>query len=141
MELVDQWILPLYASLKSVYFHMKEKQHTPKGTAKRNSVSASPARSLPGSSFSSRSPSQASPSPAGRSPVITKPIKDSDGEDSGLMWVDKYKPKSLKQVIGQQGPKSNANKLLFWLKNWHKWVAEGRKPACMYYLKFLIMHL
>ena len=28
------------------------------------------------------------------------------------MWVDKYRPRSLKNVIGQQGDKSNANKLL-----------------------------
>ena len=48
------------------------------------------------------------------------------------MWVDRYKPKNLKQVIGQQGPKSNANKLLNWLKNWHRWQAEGRKPACKF---------
>ena len=28
------------------------------------------------------------------------------------MWVDKYRPRSLKNVIGQQGDKSNAKKLL-----------------------------
>ncbi|XP_057263564.1 replication factor C subunit 1 isoform X1 [Pezoporus wallicus] len=36
-----------------------------------------------------------------------------------LLWVDKYKPVSLKAVIGQQGEQSCANKLLRWLRNWH----------------------
>ncbi|NXG15784.1 RFC1 factor, partial [Grallaria varia] len=37
-----------------------------------------------------------------------------------LLWVDKYKPISLKALIGQQGEQSCANKLLRWLRNWHK---------------------
>ncbi|XP_027542141.1 replication factor C subunit 1 [Neopelma chrysocephalum] len=37
-----------------------------------------------------------------------------------LLWVDKYKPASLKALIGQQGEQSCANKLLRWLRNWHK---------------------
>ncbi|XP_050532917.1 replication factor C subunit 1 isoform X2 [Daktulosphaira vitifoliae] len=35
------------------------------------------------------------------------------------LWVDKYKPISLKQIIGQTGDKSNVNKLLKWLKVWY----------------------
>uniref|UniRef100_A0A8C5X1G8 Replication factor C subunit 1 n=1 Tax=Malurus cyaneus samueli TaxID=2593467 RepID=A0A8C5X1G8_9PASS len=42
-----------------------------------------------------------------------------DGSER-LLWVDKYKPVSLKAVIGQQGEQSCANKLLRWLRNWHK---------------------
>ncbi|XP_012276294.1 replication factor C subunit 1 [Orussus abietinus] len=34
--------------------------------------------------------------------------------------VEKYRPKSMKQLIGQQGDKSNAKKLFKWLQNWHK---------------------
>ncbi|XP_014270251.1 replication factor C subunit 1 isoform X2 [Halyomorpha halys] len=34
------------------------------------------------------------------------------------LWVEKYKPTSLKQIIGQQGEKSNVNKLVKWLTNW-----------------------
>lgn len=34
-------------------------------------------------------------------------------------FVDKYKPTSLKQVIGQQGPSGNAQKLINWLSKWH----------------------
>uniref|UniRef100_A0A8C5IA59 Replication factor C subunit 1 n=1 Tax=Gouania willdenowi TaxID=441366 RepID=A0A8C5IA59_GOUWI len=43
-----------------------------------------------------------------------------DGELLHLLWVDKYHPRSLKSVIGQQGDQSCANKLLRWLQNWHK---------------------
>jgi len=32
--------------------------------------------------------------------------------------VEKYKPLTLKQIIGQTGEKSNVNKLLNWLKSW-----------------------
>nr|XP_046269466.1 replication factor C subunit 1 isoform X2 [Scatophagus argus] len=41
-------------------------------------------------------------------------------EGASLLWVDKYRPRSLKTVIGQQGDQSCANKLLRWLQNWHK---------------------
>uniref|UniRef100_A0A8B9ZC70 Replication factor C subunit 1 n=1 Tax=Buteo japonicus TaxID=224669 RepID=A0A8B9ZC70_9AVES len=41
-----------------------------------------------------------------------------------LLWVDKYKPVSLKAIIGQQGEQSCANKLLRWLRNWHKNTSE-----------------
>ncbi|XP_014813288.1 PREDICTED: replication factor C subunit 1 isoform X2 [Calidris pugnax] len=42
-----------------------------------------------------------------------------DGKER-LLWVDKYKPSSLKAIIGQQGEQSCANKLLRWLRNWQK---------------------
>ncbi|CAK9807284.1 Replication factor C subunit 1 [Anthophora plagiata] len=34
--------------------------------------------------------------------------------------VEKYRPKTMKQILGQQGEKSNAKKLYSWLMNWHK---------------------
>lgn len=34
-------------------------------------------------------------------------------------FVDKYKPTSIKQIIGQQGPSGNATKLMNWLLKWH----------------------
>lgn len=52
-----------------------------------------------------------------------------------MLWVDKYRPTSLKGVIGQQGPRSCASKLLQWLKDWgrhHGVGAEGgaqKKPT------------
>ncbi|KAL3195830.1 hypothetical protein MRX96_015717 [Rhipicephalus microplus] len=44
------------------------------------------------------------------------------------MWVDKYKPQTTKQIIGQQGDKSNCGKLLLWLRNWHKSRLGPKKP-------------
>uniref|UniRef100_A0A8C6LCX8 Replication factor C subunit 1 n=1 Tax=Nothobranchius furzeri TaxID=105023 RepID=A0A8C6LCX8_NOTFU len=51
-----------------------------------------------------------------------------------LLWVDKYRPRSLKAVIGQQGDQSCANKLLRWLQSWyqHHSGAGGSKPAAKF---------
>ncbi|XP_021919425.1 replication factor C subunit 1 isoform X2 [Zootermopsis nevadensis] len=35
------------------------------------------------------------------------------------LWADKYKPLSTKQIIGQQGDRSNVKKLVSWLQGWH----------------------
>lgn len=52
------------------------------------------------------------------------------GEEAALMWVDKYRPRSLKAVIGQQGDQSCAKKLLRWLQNWHRHHRGGTlKPS------------
>lgn len=45
-----------------------------------------------------------------------------------LMWVDKYRPQTTKQIIGQQGDKSNCAKLLLWLRNWYESRAGPKKP-------------
>ena len=37
-----------------------------------------------------------------------------------LPWVDKYKPASLKDLVGQGTPASPTNKLLKWLQEWFK---------------------
>ncbi|XP_040583875.1 replication factor C subunit 1 [Lepeophtheirus salmonis] len=42
-----------------------------------------------------------------------------------LLWVDKYKPMNLKNIIGQQGDRSNMRKLLEWLRNWSKYNENG----------------
>lgn len=47
------------------------------------------------------------------------------GEPS-LLWVDKYRPRSVKQIIGQQGDKSNMRKLMNWLRDWEK---NRKKPV------------
>ncbi|XP_052764097.1 replication factor C subunit 1-like isoform X2 [Mya arenaria] len=52
-----------------------------------------------------------------------------DQSQPSLLWVDKYKPTQLKQIIGQTGDKSNAKKLLDWLNSWHKNQAAGVKPV------------
>ncbi|VDK83881.1 unnamed protein product [Litomosoides sigmodontis] len=47
-------------------------------------------------------------------------IKSPDQEEVHLPWVDKYKPSSIKHLVGQNGEKSPMNKLLAWLRNWAK---------------------
>ena len=56
------------------------------------------------------------------SEVKTKDIK-TEGKDLKLsgtssLWVDKYAPTTTKQIIGQQGERSNVKKLIKWLSNW-----------------------
>ena len=60
---------------------------------------------------------------------------DQSGDQSGdiFLWVDKYKPQSTNKIIGQQGEKCNAKKLLHWLKSWHKNRAAGTKPAGIFF--------
>lgn len=41
-------------------------------------------------------------------------------EVGSLLWVDKYRPHSTRNIIGQQGDRSNAKKLAIWLQNWNK---------------------
>lgn len=67
--------------------------------------------------------SSASSAPDPSSPSLSE-------EGACLLWVDKYRPRSLKTVIGQQGDQSCANKLTRWLQNWHKSHSGGSsKPA------------
>ncbi|MGH0186039.1 UNVERIFIED_CONTAM: hypothetical protein FKN15_020075 [Acipenser sinensis] len=62
--------------------------------------------------------------------VETPAPSESKGES--LLWVDRYKPTSLKNIIGQQGDQSCANKLLRWLRNWHHNAAGDKKPAAKF---------
>nr|CAD2173515.1 unnamed protein product [Meloidogyne enterolobii] len=51
---------------------------------------------------------------------------------STSLWVDKYRPKTIKQLIGQQTDKSPTNKLLEWLKNWAKFhLIQGEKKKAV----------
>ncbi|KAJ8915620.1 hypothetical protein NQ315_003404 [Exocentrus adspersus] len=40
--------------------------------------------------------------------------------NSVMAWTEKYKPKDIKSIIGQQGESSNLNKLRKWLLNWNR---------------------
>jgi len=73
---------------------------------------------LESSQMSERSTS----SPATQTPSASPNLK---GEPS-LMWVDKYRPRTVKQIIGQQGDKSNMRKLMNWLRDWEK---NRKKPT------------
>uniref|UniRef100_S4RTR9 Replication factor C subunit 1 n=1 Tax=Petromyzon marinus TaxID=7757 RepID=S4RTR9_PETMA len=71
----------------------------------------------------------------GPSAETRSPRKGSGPEVGGdsLLWVDRYRPQSLKNIIGQQGDQSPANKLLRWLRAWHSnhggGSGGGRKAA------------
>lgn len=72
----------------------------------------------------SNSQSSSTSSPKTQS-ISSQELKDRSGET--LMWVDKYKPVNIKNIIGQQGDKSNVKKLLVWLQNWKKNQFGGKK--------------
>lgn len=57
--------------------------------------------------------------PSTSSVITNETNKLEDGVDHLTALVEKYRPKEMKQIIGQTGDKSNANKLHNWLKNWH----------------------
>ncbi|XP_047498187.1 replication factor C subunit 1-like [Penaeus chinensis] len=102
-----------------------------KNPASKSAASASKTPS-PGRPLSQNTPkSQASCSPSSTSsspktqPLSSQELSGKSGET--LMWVDKYKPASLKNIIGQQSEKSNVKKLLFWLQNWHKKQSGDKK--------------
>ncbi|EDV94849.1 replication factor C subunit 1 [Drosophila grimshawi] len=45
-----------------------------------------------------------------------------------MAWVDKYKPCSIKEIVGQAGPASNVNKLMNWLAKWYVNHDGKKKP-------------
>ncbi|XP_012236348.1 replication factor C subunit 1 [Bombus impatiens] len=47
-------------------------------------------------------------------------LQDISGNIPVQALVEKYRPKTMKQILGQQGDKSNAKKIHTWLMNWHK---------------------
>lgn len=58
--------------------------------------------------------------------------------------MEKYKPVTLKQIIGQTGEKSNVNKLVNWLKSWYSNHGVGvhkklTKPSKFYFKYFFII--
>nr|XP_028601072.1 replication factor C subunit 1 isoform X1 [Podarcis muralis] len=79
-----------------------------------------------GLDFDQKAPEKKDPKDVG-SPIQ----KGSKGGAEVLLWVDKYKPTSLKTIIGQQGDQSCANKLLRWLRNWHRNISQDKhaKPS------------
>lgn len=53
-----------------------------------------------------------------------KPVKLSL-EGVQELWVEKYRPKFRKQLVGQNGPASPANRLFNWLSSWQEDYAAG----------------
>lgn len=62
------------------------------------------------------------PKTAVSDPAVVKeaPTAKNVNNSADLLWVDKYKPTKLTDIIGQKGEKSNMNKLIGWLKMWYK---------------------
>ena len=92
---------------------------SPKKSKRVEKSESSKPTSQTGSSVKEHKPTAVSSSQ--ESNASTQPLTSQEltSRVSGeLMWVDKYKPATLKNVIGQQGDKSNARKLLLWLRNW-----------------------
>ncbi|KPJ17809.1 Replication factor C subunit 1 [Papilio machaon] len=52
-------------------------------------------------------------------PTTTGVFKSGAQTVNTMLWVDKYKPVSVKQIIGQHGPNSNVKKLTNWLTKWY----------------------
>ncbi|KAL8584248.1 hypothetical protein ACOMHN_034933 [Nucella lapillus] len=81
-----------------------------------------------------QSPSDsAGPGKGTADPAPSNPGGAPGGKGASLMWVDRHRPAGLKQIIGQQGDKSNAKKLLSWIQKWHKNRAAGTKPSGRFY--------
>ncbi|XP_040191058.1 replication factor C subunit 1 isoform X2 [Rana temporaria] len=65
-------------------------------------------------------------------PVSIRSLESAKTKTESLLWVDKYRPTSLKAIIGQQGEQSCTNKLIRWLKDWHKNHSGDKKPVAKY---------
>ena len=61
--------------------------------------------------------------------AIAEPKSKSDLTPPEL-WVEKYKPKNLAKIVGQNGAASCAKKLLNWLRDWekHQGVPKDQRP-------------
>lgn len=47
-------------------------------------------------------------------------VRHSNEYLDGFSGVDKYKPRSIDELVGQQGEKSPVQKLIVWLRDWYK---------------------
>ncbi|XP_030643880.1 replication factor C subunit 1 isoform X2 [Chanos chanos] len=114
----------------------KRKSRTPTPTKK--SPAAGRSQAAKASSAATPPPSEARKGLKFGKGEATPPMprSTSEGEGSNLLWVDKYRPRSLKNLIGQQGEQSCANKLLRWLQNWHKHHGNNAKAAPARFGKF-----
>ncbi|XP_017758699.1 PREDICTED: replication factor C subunit 1 [Eufriesea mexicana] len=52
--------------------------------------------------------------------IQSNTLQNINGNISIQALVEKYRPKTMKQILGQQGDKSSGKKLYNWLLNWHK---------------------
>ncbi|KAF4071573.1 hypothetical protein AMELA_G00274930 [Ameiurus melas] len=132
---------------KSRSLDSKSKRTPPGRKVSPDKPSASKSSPSPGKSkpSSSSTPGTSRASRQGSSSEVRKTLEFGAGKStpsvagddcSSLLWVDKYRPRNLKNLIGQQGEQSCANKLLRWLKNWHKTYSGNAKPTAARFGKF-----
>ncbi|VEL26542.1 unnamed protein product [Protopolystoma xenopodis] len=80
---------------------------------------------------SSRSPNTKPMTKSHRKPTIKSfggppsPVSDSPSISDGLLWSEKYRPTTRKQLVGQMGNSSPANRLFAWLSAWHNHFIAG----------------
>ncbi|VDK40937.1 unnamed protein product [Taenia asiatica] len=60
------------------------------------------------------------PSPSLKKTATTEPVNQE-------LWVEKYRPRSRKELVGQNGAASPANRLYAWLSSWQENYATGNK--------------
>merc|ERR1719282_840364 len=77
-------------------------------------------------------------SPEKPRPAPTSGLSSNGEAGATELWVEKYRPLSSKNVIGQQGERSNMNKLKIWLRDWNSNHLssngkKGSKPNQQYY--------
>ncbi|CAH3195468.1 unnamed protein product, partial [Porites evermanni] len=109
---------------KKISYEPPSVEKKPKKRAKAEVVESTETLSQgkdPSELESSQMSQQSTSSPATQTPSGSPSL---NGEPS-LMWVDKYRPRTVKQIIGQQGEKSNMRKLMNWLRDWEK---NRKKP-------------
>ncbi|GFY77643.1 replication factor C subunit 1 [Trichonephila inaurata madagascariensis] len=85
----------------------------------KEEIKSIPSTESPKKKFSTESPKKKILSPEKQSTVQAATEIKTEVPKT-FMWVDKYKPTNIKQIIGQQGDKSNAKKLLHWLVSWRR---------------------
>lgn len=66
------------------------------------------------------SPMKTSPSISKQTSNLISCSQETTTSISSLPLVEKYRPKTMKQIIGQQGDKSCAHNLYVWLRDWDK---------------------
>ncbi|EFX80623.1 hypothetical protein DAPPUDRAFT_318220 [Daphnia pulex] len=102
----------------------------PEPPSKPITVSSPPKKKSPEPKKIDLKPQQSSSTaaPIRKAEPISVKMEVAEGNDQAqLPWVDKYKPTSLKQVIGMHGDRSIAKKLVYWLKSWYD--NRGKKLA------------
>ncbi|XP_031626395.1 replication factor C subunit 1 isoform X2 [Contarinia nasturtii] len=98
---------------------VKEEMKSPKKEAKKSSKDAKKDKRTPVKSESPKKVKVEEKRVETEEPKFT-PSTPQINKDIPQPWVEKYKPKDIKEIIGQQGPASNLNKLIKWLQNWYK---------------------